>query len=35
MWEGHVAGMGQNITAHNILVAKPERKRSFGRPGYR
>jgi hypothetical protein len=31
-WTGHVAGMGEKINAHRILVGKPEGKRPLGRP---
>jgi hypothetical protein len=31
-WAGHVARLGETRNAYRILVAKPERKRSLGRP---
>jgi hypothetical protein len=31
-WAGHVAQMGAKKNAYRLLVAKPERKRSLGRP---
>jgi hypothetical protein len=31
-WAGHVARMVQKRNASKLLVAKPERKRSLGRP---
>jgi hypothetical protein len=31
-WAGHVARMGDLRRAYNILVGKPERRRSLGRP---
>jgi hypothetical protein len=31
-WAGHVARIGENRNAYRILVGKPERKRSLGRP---
>jgi hypothetical protein len=34
-WVGHVADMGEMRKAYNILVGKPEEKRSLGRPRYR
>jgi hypothetical protein len=32
LWAGHVARMGEKMSAHRILVAKPEGKSSLGRP---
>jgi hypothetical protein len=29
---GHVVGMGEMRNAYSILVGKPERKRTLGRP---
>jgi hypothetical protein len=34
-WAGHVAGMGEKQNAYKILVGKPARKTSLGRPGCR
>jgi hypothetical protein len=34
-WQGHVAGMGEKVSAYRILVGKPEEKRPLGRPGRR
>ena len=31
-WAGHVARMGDNRGAYRVLVWRPERKRTFGRP---
>jgi hypothetical protein len=31
-WAGHVARMWEKRNAYSILVGKPERKRSLGRP---
>jgi hypothetical protein len=31
-WAWHVARMGETRNAYRILVGKPERKRSLGRP---
>jgi hypothetical protein len=31
-WVGHIACMGERRSAYNILVRKPEEKRSLGRP---
>jgi len=31
-WAGHVARMGEDRGVHRVLVGKPERKRSLGRP---
>jgi hypothetical protein len=31
-WAGHVARMGKKRYAYRLLVEKPERKRSHGRP---
>jgi hypothetical protein len=31
-WAGHVAGMEEKKNAYRILVGKPERNRSLGRP---
>ena len=31
-WAGHVARMGHERYAYRVLVGKPERKRSLGRP---
>jgi hypothetical protein len=31
-WAGHVARMEKMINAYNILVGKPEGKRTLGRP---
>jgi hypothetical protein len=31
-WAGHVARMGEGRGVYRILVGKPERKRSLGRP---
>jgi len=31
-WEGHVVFMGKRRGVYRILVGKPERKRSLGRP---
>jgi hypothetical protein len=31
-WEGHAARMGEKRNAYRLLVVKPERKRSLGRP---
>ena len=31
-WAGHVARMGDDRGVHRMLVGKPERKRSLGRP---
>jgi hypothetical protein len=31
-WAGHVARMGERRKAYRLLVRKPERKRSLGRP---
>jgi hypothetical protein len=31
-WAGYVARMGEKMNAYRILVGKPERKRSLGRP---
>jgi hypothetical protein len=35
IWAGHVALMAQIRNENKILVGKPEKKRPFGRPGYR
>ena len=34
-WAGHVACMGERRGIYRVLVGKPERKRSLGRPGHR
>jgi hypothetical protein len=34
-WEGHVARVGEMRKAYDILVGKPEGKRSLGRPSRR
>jgi hypothetical protein len=34
-WAGHVARIGDNMTAYMLLVVKPEGKRSLGRPNHR
>jgi hypothetical protein len=34
-WVGHVARMGEKRSAYRLLVGKPERERSLGRPKYR
>jgi hypothetical protein len=34
-WTGHVARMGEKITAYRLLVGKPEGKRPLGRPRHR
>jgi hypothetical protein len=34
-WAGHVARMVEKRNAYRILVAKPEGKRSLGRPRHR
>jgi hypothetical protein len=31
-WAGHVARMGEKRNVYRLLVGKPERKRSLGRP---
>jgi hypothetical protein len=31
-WTGHVARMGERRSAYRVLMGKPERKRSLGRP---
>jgi hypothetical protein len=31
-WAGHVARMGEKMSAHGILVGKPEEKRPLGKP---
>jgi hypothetical protein len=31
-WKGHVARIGKNINAYNILDGKPEETRLLGRP---
>jgi hypothetical protein len=31
-WAGHIARMGKRRNAYRILVGKPERRRSLGRP---
>jgi hypothetical protein len=31
-WAGHVARMGEKVTAYRLLVGKPEGKRPLGRP---
>jgi hypothetical protein len=31
-WAGHVTGIREKWNAHGLLVGKPERKRSLGRP---
>ena len=31
-WAGHVARMGKRRGVYTVLVGKPERKRSLGRP---
>jgi len=31
-WAGHVVRMGEDRGVHRVLVGKPERKRSLGRP---
>jgi hypothetical protein len=31
-WAGHVAHIGEKSGVYRVLVAKPERKRPFGRP---
>ena len=31
-WAGHVARMGEEKGVYRVLVGKPERKRSLGRP---
>jgi hypothetical protein len=31
-WAGHVARIGKNRNAYRLLVGKPERRRSLGRP---
>jgi hypothetical protein len=31
-WAGHVARMGEKTNVYRLLVGKPERKRSLGRP---
>jgi hypothetical protein len=32
VWAGHVARMGENRSAHRILVRRPEGTRPLGRP---
>jgi hypothetical protein len=32
MWAGHVARMGEESEGYNVLVGKPEGRRSLGRP---
>jgi hypothetical protein len=34
-WVGHVSRMGETINAYNILVGKPEGKRTLGRSEHR
>ena len=34
-WEGHVACVGERRGAYEVLVGKPEGKRSLGRPSCR
>jgi hypothetical protein len=34
-WAGHVARIGEKISAYRILVLKPEGKRPLGRPRLR
>jgi hypothetical protein len=34
-WAGHVSRMGGDNGLHRVLVGKPERKRSLGRPRHR
>ena len=34
-WAGHVARMGEERVAYRVLVGKPERKRSLGKPRHR
>jgi hypothetical protein len=34
-WAGHVALMGEEMSAYRLLVGKPERKRPLGRPIHR
>jgi hypothetical protein len=34
-WTGHVACMGEDRSVHRMLVGKPERKRTLGRPRLR
>jgi hypothetical protein len=34
-WAGHVARMGEKRGTYKVLVGKPEKKRSFGRPRHR
>jgi hypothetical protein len=34
-WAGHVARMGEEREVYKVLVEKPERKRSLGRPRHR
>jgi hypothetical protein len=31
-WEGHVAGIAENMKAYRLLVGKPEGERPLGRP---
>jgi hypothetical protein len=31
-WVGHVARVGERRSAYRVLVGKPERRRSLGRP---
>jgi hypothetical protein len=35
IWSGHVARMGEKMTAYRILKGKPEGKRPLGRPRIR
>jgi len=35
IWAGYVAGMGERRGIYRVLVGKPERKRSLGRPRLR
>jgi hypothetical protein len=32
IWAGHIACMGEKRNVYKILAAKPEGKKSFGRP---
>jgi hypothetical protein len=34
-WAGHVARMGEKMSAYRILVGKPEGKRPVGRPRHK
>jgi hypothetical protein len=34
-WARHAARMGEKMNAYRLLVGKPERKRTLGRPRHR